>query len=244
MTEQEQRALRERYLGVRARIDEAARRAGRAPGSVGLIAVSKLHGADMVRALAALGQRAFGESYVQEARAKQAALADLDVEWHYVGRIQSNKARETAGRFALLHAVDSAHLALALHRRLPEGAAPQPVLIQVNIGDEAQKAGVAPAQLDALADQIVALSNLELVGLMCLPPIGSGSETRPFFARLRELLDALARRLGMALPCLSMGMSEDFAEAVAEGATMVRIGTAIFGPRGDGNGCMPTPDGN
>jgi pyridoxal phosphate enzyme (YggS family) len=231
MAEQEQRALRERYLEVRGRLDEAVRRAGRTPDSVRLVAVSKLHGADSVRALAASGQRAFGENYVQEARAKQTALADLDLEWHHIGRIQSNKARDAAGRFALLHAVDSAHLALALHRRLPEEAAPQPVLIQVNIGAEAQKAGVAPAELNALADQVAALSNLELMGLMCLPPPGAGIETRPFFARLRELRDALAPRLGRDLPCLSMGMSGDFVEAVAEGATLVRIGTAIFGPR-------------
>jgi len=231
MNEQEQAALRERYHSVCGRLEDAARASGRAPGEVDLLAVSKFHDTAAIRVLAACGQRRFGESYVQEARAKQAALADLDLEWHAIGRVQTNKAKEAAGHFALIHAVDSPRLASELSRRLPEDIAAQPVLIQINLGDEPQKAGIAPGAASALAETVAALPGLDLQGLMCLPPMCPPGGVRPLFAALRRLRDELAARLGRALPCLSMGMSGDFAEAVAEGSTLVRIGTDIFGPR-------------
>ena len=230
MNEQQRAALRERYQRVRARLDDAVRASGRAEGDVTLVAVSKFHGPEAIREVAACGQRRFGESYVQEALAKLAVLHDVPLEWHHIGRVQTNKAKDVAGRFALIHAVDSLRLAEALSRRLPEQAS-QAVLIQVNIGCEAQKAGVAPSDALALAEQMASLPGLVLQGLMCLPPPCTGDAVRPFFAALRELRDTLAARLGWHLPCLSMGMSGDFVEAVAEGATLVRIGTDIFGPR-------------
>ena len=231
MNEQEQAALCERYRLVCARLEDAARGSGRDPDEVILLAVSKFHDAAAIRVLAARGQRRFGENYVQEARTKQADLADLDLEWHAIGHIQTNKAKDVAGRFAMIHTVDSPRLAEALSRRLPEGAAPQPVLIQINLGGEPQKAGIAPGEAPALAEAVAAMPGLDLRGLMCLPPVTAPGEARPFFAALRRLRDELAARLGQALPCLSMGMSGDFAEAVAEGSTLVRIGTDIFGPR-------------
>ena len=237
MNEREKAALRERYQRVRAQLAEAVRACGRAPEDVALVAVSKFHGAEAVRELATCGQRMFGESYVQEGRAKQAALADLDLEWHHIGHVQTNKAKDVAGHFALVHGVDSERLAQALDRapalRMP-GAMPQPVLIQVNIGREPQKSGVMPEGAPDLAERVAALPGLSLRGLMCLPPVCAPGEARPYFAALRALRDQLATRLGMELPCLSMGMSSDFAEAVAEGATMVRIGTDIFGARDAG----------
>lgn len=231
MPEQRHQALCERYHIVRERLAEAARAAGRGVDEVELVAVSKFHDAEAIRTLIACGHRAFGESYAQEALAKQQLLAGQAIDWHYVGRVQTNKAKDVAGHFCLIHAVDSLRLAEALARRLPEGAAPQAVLIQVNVGQEAQKAGVDAANLPQLAEQMLALPRLALRGLMCLPPAVEGDEARPFFAALRELRDALAVRLGSPLPCLSMGMSGDFTQAVGEGSTMVRIGTDIFGPR-------------
>jgi len=231
MNEQEQAALRERYLLVCNRLEDAARACGRAPDEVTLVAVSKFHDTAAIRVLAACGQRRFGESYVQEARTKQTALTDLNLEWHAIGRVQTNKAKDVAGYFALIHSVDSPRLADALSRRLPEGAAAQPVLIQINFGGELQKAGIAPGEAPALAETVAALPGLNLQGLMCLPPMDVPGGARPFFTAMRRLRDELAVRIGRALPCLSMGMSGDFAEAVAEGSTLVRIGTDIFGPR-------------
>jgi pyridoxal phosphate enzyme (YggS family) len=231
MNEQEQAALRERYRLARGRLEDAARASGRSPDDVVLLAVSKLHGAAAIRVVAACGQRRFGENYVQEARTKQAALADLHLEWHAIGRVQTNKAKDAVGHFAMIHTVDSQRLAAMLSRRLPEGAAPQPVLIQINLGGESQKAGIAPVEAPALADAVAAMPGLDFRGLMCLPPVCAPGAARPFFAALRRLRDELAVRLGRALPCLSMGMSGDFEDAVAEGSTLVRIGTDIFGPR-------------
>jgi pyridoxal phosphate enzyme (YggS family) len=154
MNEQEQAALRERYRRVCARLEDAARAGGRDPGEVTLVAVSKFHDAAAIRVVAACGQRRFGENYVREAKDKQAALADLDLEWHAIGHVQTNKAKDAAGHFALIHTVDSPRLAEALSGRLPEGKAPQPVLIQINIGAEPQKAGIAPDALFALAETV------------------------------------------------------------------------------------------
>lgn len=236
LSKEDAAALRARWQGVRGRLADALRAAGRAEGEVTLVAVSKLHPAEDMACLAAAGQVDFGENYVQEARAKQEELsgdpACAAIRWHCIGHVQSRKARDVAGRFALIHSLDSLKLAAGLEKHLENSDVRQPVLIQVNIGGEAQKSGVAVAELPALAEGIMLLPHLELRGLMCLPPVfDDGPAARPHFAHLRRLREDLETRLGRALPHLSMGMSGDFAEAVAEGATLVRIGTDIFGPR-------------
>ncbi len=242
LLEHEQKALCDRLASVRHRLDEAVRVAGRAHDEVTLVAVSKFHPAAAVEALARLaGHSAFGESYVQEALEKQQELATLDIAWHFIGHVQSRKARDVAGRFALIHTVDSGKLARKLHgvmQALAEAeqsfaGAVQDVLIQVNIGCEPQKSGVAADdELLQLADSIAGMDSLRLKGLMCMPPLScQGDEAKPYFAQLRQLKEQLEPRIGHALPHLSMGMSHDFEQAVAEGATLVRVGTDIFGER-------------
>jgi pyridoxal phosphate enzyme (YggS family) len=208
-------SLEARIADVQARIARAA--AGR---PVTLVAVSKTHPAELVRAAHRAGLRVFGENYVQEWAGKRDALADLDLEWHFVGHLQKNKAKDVAGKVALIHGVDSLALAQAIDRR---AAAPQDVLVEVNLGGEASKAGVAPGELGGLLEAMRALPRARVRGLMCIPPPG---DTRPHFRRLA----ALAREHGLAE--LSMGMSDDYEAAIEEGATIVRVGTAIFGPRG------------
>jgi len=223
-----------RLAEVQGRIADAARRSGRESAAVRLVAVSKFHPAEAVREALACGQCAFGENYVQEALAKQAALAGIlpAPEWHFIGHVQLNKAKDVAGRFCLIHTLDDVRLAQAISRRLPEEYAAQDVLLQVNLGDEPQKSGVAAADLAKLADAVVAVPRIHIRGLMGMPPVfDAGEAARPFFVKLRELRDLLASRLGQALPELSMGMSGDFEVAVEEGATLVRIGTTLFGPR-------------
>ncbi len=217
---------------VRARIAAAERAAGRPPGSVKLLAVSKKMTADDVRAAMAAGQRAFGENYAQELRDKRAALA-ADPEapaWHYIGPLQSNKVKYVAGQVALVHTVDSATLLEAIAAR----GAPQACLVQVNVAGEAQKRGLAPADLPALLDRFAAMSGLTCAGLMVIPPFTDDpQDARPHFAALRALRDreAARPRANVALDELSMGMSADLEIAIAEGATIVRVGTAIFGGR-------------
>lgn len=223
--------LEERWRRVLDGMAEAARLAGRPAETVRLVAVSKFHPASAVAELARLGQLDFGENYMQEARAKQDELAGVPVRWHAIGPIQTNKAKEAAGRFALIHTVASVRLADALARRLAPGTT-QDVLVQVNIGQEPQKSGVYPAELPALVETLLAVDGIRIRGLMCLPPkCGEGEAARPYFVRLRELRDDAERRFGVTLPHLSMGMSGDYRQAVAEGATLVRVGTDIFGPR-------------
>ncbi len=236
MKREETLALRERWEAVRARLAESIRAAGRTPDAVTLIAVSKLHAAEEMACVAALGQVDFGENYVQEACAKQEELAlrpeCAAMRWHFIGHLQSRKAAQVAGRFALVHTVDSRKLAETLDKHAAALGVVQPVLIQVNIGAEAQKSGVMAADLPALAEAVQTLPHLELQGLMCLPPVfDNGPLARPHFAHLRELRDGLRPLTGLPLPHLSMGMSGDFEEAVLEGATLVRVGTDIFGPR-------------
>ena len=227
----EEKALAERLHAARERIAQAARSAGRDPRDVRLVAVSKLQPARAIATLAAAGQRDFGESYVQEACSKQAELADLALRWHCIGHVQTNKAKHAAGRFQYIHSLDSLKLAQALRRHIPDSRR-QRVLIQVNMGNEEKKPGVRAEELPVLAEQVAGMPEFELAGLMCLPPFfDDGALARPYFALLRELCERLRARLGLALPELSMGMSGDFAEAIAEGATLVRIGTDIFGPR-------------
>ncbi len=225
-----------RLAEVKRRMASACERAGRAPESVRLVAVSKFHPASDIAALAACGQREFGESYVQEALAKQDELVGQDILWHFVGGLQTKKARAVVGRFALTHSVDSEKLARELAKRAVEARILLSVLIEVNLGGEEQKAGVDEAELPALAELVVSLKKggcgLDLRGLMCLPPLfDAPEESRPYFERLRELRDELSASLGLALPDLSMGMTGDFEAAIEEGATIVRVGTSIFGPR-------------
>jgi pyridoxal phosphate enzyme (YggS family) len=224
---------------VRRDIDAAARRAGRDPASVTLVAVSKTFPAADVRAAALAGQADFGESYVNEALDKQDEAARLllgakaaDPRWHFIGHIQTNKARFVTGRFRLIHSVDSVRLAESLHQRAQAKGLTQPVLLQVNLAGEEQKSGVSEAGLPALAEAVASLAALRLDGLMLMPPWSPDPEdARPYFARLREVRDGLEARLGRRLPHLSMGMSGDFVPAVEEGATLVRVGTRIFGGR-------------
>ena len=233
--------LHDRYARVLDRIDAACAAAGRPRESVRLIAVSKLHPAASLAEVAAAGQIDFGENYVQEALQKrQDLLADpatsalcAGIRWHMIGHVQSRKAPLVAGAFSLVHTLDSRKLADAIERRLAENNQRQPVLFEVNVGGESQKSGVMTVDLLELADYVLeSCPHLEVQGLMCLPPVfDAGDAARPHFALLRELRDSLRTRLGLPLPELSMGMSGDFEGAVAEGATMVRIGTDIFGPR-------------
>ncbi len=217
---------------VLARIGQAAVRAGRDPASVRLLAVSKQQPESMVRAAAASGQREFGENYVQEGADKVDALADVPgLVWHFIGQLQANKTREVAGRFAWVHTVDRERIASRLSAQRPHHALPLQVLLQVRLADEAGKGGVTPAEVPALATAVAALPRLQLRGLMCIPPPAADLEAqRAPFRRLRELLESL-NSAGHRLDTLSMGMSDDLEAAVLEGATIVRVGTAIFGRR-------------
>lgn len=216
---------------VRARIDAAARQAGRAPDGVRLLAVSKTFPAAAVREMAACGQQVFGENYVQEALDKLAALAGLPLEWHFIGPIQSNKTRPTAENFAWVHSVDRLKIAERLSAQRPAGLPPLQACIEVNVSGEASKSGVAPADLPALAGAVDSLPGLKLRGLMAIPaPSDDPAVQRAAFRRVRECFDDLVAR-GHALDTLSMGMSADLEAAILEGATLVRVGTALFGSR-------------
>jgi len=211
------------------RVARAAQRSKRSPTSVTIVAVSKQQPSSAIIAAHRAGITNFGESYVQEATPKMDAVGDLAVTWHFVGKLQANKTRQVAERFDWVHTVDRLRIAERLNEQRPASAAPLNVLIQVNQGDEAQKSGVAPTDVAPLARAIAKLPRLKLRGLMTLPP-QSGAPSA-WFAELAALRARLASD-GIVLDTLSMGMSADFAEAIAAGATMVRIGTAIFGRRG------------
>jgi len=216
---------------VKARINAAARQCGRDANGIELLAVSKTFGADAVRSAYAAGQRAFGENYVQEGVDKIIALTGVPLVWHFIGPIQSNKTRLIAGHFDWVHSVDRLKIAERLAAARPADRAPLNVCIQVNIGDETSKSGVAPAAALPLAQAIAKLPQLKLRGLMAIPPASNEvAVQRRHFAELRVLRDSLAAH-GCALDTLSMGMSADVEAAIAEGSTMVRVGTAIFGAR-------------
>ncbi|HEY1547811.1 MAG TPA: YggS family pyridoxal phosphate-dependent enzyme [Kofleriaceae bacterium] len=216
--------IADNWHAIRARVDAAASRAGRAPSEVTIVAVSKFHPISAIREAIAAGARDFGENYAQELAAKQNELAAT---WHFIGRLQRNKAKLVAGKVALVHAVDSVELAVELGKRA--GDQPQAMLLAVNLANEATKGGVTAETAPALAKVIAAAPNVTLAGLMTMPP--PEVEPRPLFEQLRGLRDRIADELGNALPVLSMGMSGDFETAIACGATHVRIGTAIFGER-------------
>ncbi|HEY0873222.1 MAG TPA: YggS family pyridoxal phosphate-dependent enzyme [Vicinamibacterales bacterium] len=219
---------------VRSRIGAAARRAGRDPGEVTLIAVSKTFGADRVRAAFNAGQRDFGENKVQEALQKIGETADIQIRWHLIGHLQSNKARRAAGPFACIHSVDSIGLLERLDGAAADTGATPEVLVQVDLAGESTKFGAPVEEARRIVDAALACRAVRLAGLMLLPPWNDDQEqTRPWFARLRSLRDAwIAEGVPRdALRHLSMGMSHDFEAAIEEGATMVRVGTAIFGKR-------------
>lgn len=225
---------------VRRRIANAAKACGRNPEDIGLIAVSKTFGADAVAAARAHGQTAFGESYAQEGVAKIAATPDLtlqsriapvNLEWHFIGPIQSNKTRMIAEHFDWVHSIERLKVAQRLSAARPAGLAPLQVCIQVKLGAERSKNGVAAGETLALARAVAGLPQLKLRGLMAIPPASPDyAQQCRYFAQLRQLKDAIVSA-GVALDTLSMGMSDDLEAAIAEGATVVRVGTAIFGPR-------------
>lgn len=216
---------------VIARIDEAARKFGRSPDEIELLAVSKTWPTAAVREAAAAGQRAFGENYVQEGVDKAAELAALGLQWHFIGPLQSNKTRAVAETFAWVHAVDRFKIAQRLSEQRPATSAPLQVCLQVNISGEASKSGVAVDEVGHLARQVAQLPRLQLRGLMAIPaPSDDFLQQRQAFARLREVFEQL-KSDGLMLDTLSIGMSHDLEAAIAEGATIVRVGSAIFGER-------------
>jgi hypothetical protein len=226
-------ALRTRLDDVRARITRAAGRAGRDPASVRLVAVSKTFPAEFVRAAAGLGQTDFGENKVQEALPKMDETADLPIRWHLVGHLQSNKAKK-AGHFDMIHSVDSAALVARLDEAARAAQKTIELLVQVDLAGEATKHGAQEDEVAGVFEAARPLGAVRLVGLMLLPPAVDDPEAaRPFFRRLRDVRDRLLARgvAASALNHLSMGMSHDFEVAVEEGATLVRVGTAIFGGR-------------
>jgi len=223
--------LAERLRSVRERVARAAAAAGRSAHSVTLLAVGKAQPAELLAAAADSGLTHFGESYLQEALGKIAALQERPLTWHFVGRIQANKTRPIAEHFAWVHAVDRLKVAERLSAQRPPHTAPLNLCLQVNVAGELSKGGVAPAELPALAAAVARLPRLALRGLMCIPPEESEpTRQRAWFARLRALLEELNAE-GLRLDTLSMGMSADFEAAILEGATIIRLGTALFGAR-------------
>jgi PLP dependent protein len=221
-------AIAANLAAVRERIEAAARSAGRAPGSVTLVAVSKTHPAESVRAALMAQHRVFGENRVQEAQAKYPQLREAfpDLALHLIGPLQTNKVRDALGTFDVIESVDRPRLAQALAKEMDHSGRRPPCLIEVNTGEEPQKSGVMPAEADGFITECRDRLGLPIIGLMCVPPIDE--EPAPHFALLREI----ARRNGLS--ALSMGMSADFEKAIRFGATHVRVGTAIFGTRGTG----------
>lgn len=223
----------QRLQALKARIGKAAELAGRDPGSISLLAVSKKQDLDRIKALAAAGQRRFGENYVDEALDKIAALQALGLEWHFIGPIQSNKTRHLAAHFDWVQTVDRLKIVQRLNEQRAGAAGPLNVLIQVDLDDEQQKAGCAPAEIESLAEAVAAAPNLRLRGLMAIPAVREDpAEQFAVFTRLRALFEALAARHPQ-VDTLSAGMSGDLEAAIQAGSTMVRVGTDLFGPRPD-----------
>jgi PLP dependent protein len=226
--------IRDNLLRVQERIGAAARKVGRRSDEITLIGVSKTQPAEAIRAAYEAGLRHFGENRVQEWEGKRVELGALQAHWHLVGHLQSNKAARAAGLFHSVDSVDDLALAQRLERTRDEQAsgAKLRILIEVRVEEEQSKSGVKPEEAAALARKLAELAHLELAGLMCIPPfLEEPAKVRPYFRRLRELRDSLAPQIGRNLPVLSMGMSHDFEVAIEEGATEVRVGTAIFGSR-------------
>ncbi|WP_409282815.1 YggS family pyridoxal phosphate-dependent enzyme [Pseudomonas putida] len=224
--------LADNLSAISARIASAAQAVGRDPASVQLLAVSKTKPASAIREIHAAGVHDFGENYLQEALTKQQALSDLPLIWHFIGPIQSNKSKAIAEHFDWVHSVDRLKIAQRLSEQRPAGLAPLNICLQVNVSGEDSKSGCTPADLPALAKAVAALPNLRLRGLMAIPePTEDRATQEAAFASLRKLQEGL----GLGLDTLSMGMSHDLEAAIAQGATWVRIGTALFGARDYGN---------
>jgi PLP dependent protein len=224
--------IRENIEQVRERMDAACRRVGRRVDEVKLIAVSKTVQAERIREAYEAGLREFGENRVQEAAAKQPALADVDITWHLIGHLQSNKAKLARELFHWIQSVDSVHLARRLDQTVAGRARPLRVLLQVNLGGEESKSGVRETDIAGFAAEVSQLRSLEIEGLMAVPPFCENpQDARPYFRRLRQLAGELAALTAPKVTELSMGMSHDFEAAIEEGATMIRVGTAIFGAR-------------
>ena len=239
--------IAENVARIRERIAAACRRAGRQPEEIRLVAVSKTVPPDLIRQAYEAGVRDFGENRVQEAAAKRPALSDLTVTWHLVGHLQTNKAKPARELFHWVHSIDSAKLAQKLHQAAVCSGERLQVLIQVHLGDEPTKSGVGEGEVLKVVEEVSRLETLEVCGLMTLPPFFENPEdVRPCFRRLHELARSIeARRLpNVSMQDLSMGMSHDFDVAIEEGATIVRVGTAIFGPRSQGPLDPPRHDGH
>ena len=224
-------SIAENLERVRERIAQAAAKAGRLVDEIELVAITKTHPAEKVREAMEAGQNLFGESRVQEARAKIPELPS-SLRWHFVGHLQKNKVRHALSLFELIHSVDSLALAQGMNRIAEEDGAHPRVLLEVNVAGEGRKFGFAPSTLRKEMEPLLALPRLSIEGLMIIPPLAAAAEvSRKFFVQLRELRDVLESEFDLRLPQLSMGMTNDFTVAVEEGATLVRVGTAIFGER-------------
>ena len=224
--------LIDRYRHVVASIKTAETQYDRLSGSVSLVAVSKTYPVEDIRAVAEMGQRHFGENQIQDAMGKIPLLTDLDCIWHFIGSIQSNKCRDIAHHFDWVHSVDRLKVAQRLSSLRSEDKQPLNITLQMNLQNEASKAGINPESVMELAREISQLPKITLRGLMAIPaPETNFAEQRAVFRQLRNLMETINQRLDLALDCLSMGMTNDLEAAIAEGATHVRIGTAIFGPR-------------
>jgi PLP dependent protein len=220
--------IRDRLARVRGRISDALRQAGREPGSVRLVLATKTQPPASLAVAFAAGACDFGENYVQEAVSKRSALAQLDIRWHLIGHLQTNKVRAAVEIFDLIQTLDSLRLAAALFRVRP--SPPIPVLAEINLAGEISKNGLAPGRAEALINSV--REQVDVQGLMTIPPVSASlAEARPSFRQLRELRDRLAGTTGLPLPELSMGMTDDFEAAILEGATIVRVGRAVFGER-------------
>ena len=227
-------SIKERLREVEGRIEKAALKAGRSPDAVQLVAVSKTVDLDRIQEGITAGIKTLGENRVQEAEGKIAALG-RSVSWHLIGHLQTNKAKPAVSLFDLIHSVDSLHLAEALQRQAVAQGRVVPILVEVNLAEEESKSGVHPESLEPLLRSVSSMSQLQTLGLTAVPPfLEEPEQVRPYFRRLRELAEEMAKAQikNIEMKHLSMGMSHDFEVAIEEGATLVRIGTAIFGPRG------------
>ena len=214
------------------RIERACSKAGRDPKEVRLLGASKTVPSERIRRFYECGLKTFGENRVQEFLKKYEELSDLPIDWHFIGRLQTNKVKYLMGKVSLIHSLDRESLADEIEKRAKKAGIVQEVLIEVNVGGEETKGGVEPEDLRALLEYALSKENLRVLGLMTIPPyLEDPEEVRPFFAKLRELRDRIEEEFGLELPHLSMGMSHDFEVAIEEGATIVRVGTLLFGER-------------
>ena len=222
----------QRLESVLERIHKACERAGRKPEEVKLLGASKTVPPERIREFYECGLKVYGENRVQEFLKKYEALQDLDIEWHFIGYLQTNKVKYLMNKVVLIHSLDRKSLADEIQKRAQKAGITQDVLIEVNVGGEETKAGVEPENLKELFEYTLSLQNLRVLGLMCIPPyLEDPEEVRPYFRKLRELKEELEKEFNVELPHLSMGMSHDFEVAIEEGATIVRVGTALFGER-------------